>query len=58
MVKGSESGLSRLFLHHNTALVVELSLVPMGTVEHVRLSSTGAGGHVWRFSLVVRAALA
>ncbi len=55
---GRRSGLSRLLLHHHTALVVELALIPMGAVEHVGLARAGARGHVWRFCLVVCPALA
>lgn len=33
-----KSGLSDLFLHQNASLVVELTLVPVGAVEHVGLA--------------------
>ena len=51
-------GLRLFALHHHLALVVELALVPVGAVEHVRLARRWAGAHVGRRQGVVGAALA
>ena len=44
-------------LHHHFALVVELSFVPVGAMEHVRLAGCGACAHVGWCQRVVGAAL-
>ena len=54
----SHFGLRLFALHHHLALVVELALVPVGAVEHVRLTCRWAGAHVGRRQGVVGAALA
>ena len=51
-------GLRFFALHHHFALVVKLSLVPVGAMEHVWLAGCGAGAHVGRLQRVVGAALA
>ena len=44
-------------LHHDLPFVVELSFVPVGAVEHVRLAGCGACAHVGCCQRVVGAAL-
>ena len=53
----SRFGLRLVAFHHHFALVVELSLVPVGAVEHVRLACCRAGAHVGRRQGVMGAAL-
>jgi hypothetical protein len=53
-----KSGLSLFSLHHNLALVVELAFVPVGTVEHMRLSSSRTSAYVRSSSRVVSSTFA